>query len=169
MSKLVLAGVALILTGASLFAYLYKEHPVVLKVAAGNARVLSPPMKADISVDGQEQSQARCFRMNSYFNGAPSDSLVLWLPESSSPYGREVLIVDSAHHTVGTPNYGKQDYHLLWDRFLFQSESGSLMVSFTDPKSYAKDPELAITEHEISFRVPTESEHLGGKRIQLAF
>jgi hypothetical protein len=126
-------------------------------------------MKADITVDGQELSQARCFRMDSYFNGQPSDSLVLWLPESSSPYGREVLIVDRSHHSVGHPNYGKDDYYLLWGRFLFQSESGSLMVSFTDPKSYAKDPELMITEHVISFRVPTESDHFGGKRIQLAF
>jgi hypothetical protein len=41
MNKLVLAGGALILTGASLFAYLYKEHPVVLKVGAGSAVALN--------------------------------------------------------------------------------------------------------------------------------
>lgn len=169
MSKFVITGAALILMGASLFVYLYKEHPVVLKVAGGSARVLSPPLNAIIKVDGQEQPQAKCFRMNSYFNGKPADSLVLWVPEPSSYYGREILIVDLSNHIVGEPNSSKFDYHLFWNRFLFQSESGSLMVPLMSAKSYSQDPELMITNHLVSFRMPDEADHFGGKRIQIAF
>src|SRR5258705_13360912 len=114
MAKVLITAAAVILIGGSVVAYLYKEHPVMLKVAAGSARVLSAPMNASIQIDGQVDPHARCFHMSSYFNGKPADSLVLWLPNSSSSDGREILIVDRANHSVGNPNSSNLNYHLLW-------------------------------------------------------
>ena len=168
MKKLIVACVVLLLVGVSLFVYLYKGHPVVLKVAAGSARVLSPPLNTTIKVDGRELPAAKCFAMRTLFDGSPADSLVLWLPDSSTTYGRHVLIVSRMHRDVGLPNSSNLDYYLLWDKFLFQSESGSLYASFSGPKFDGQDPQLEIGGTYIKFVVP-DSPVLAGKKIEVIF
>jgi hypothetical protein len=169
MAKLLIPTAAFVLIGASVFAYLYREHPVMLKVVAGSARVLSPPMNASIQIDGQVEPAARCFLMSSYFKGKPADSLVFWLPSSSSVDGREILIVDRANHNVGYPNSSNLNYHLLWNRFLFQSESGNLMVPFRSAKSFGRDPELVVNDHAVSFRMPDDANYFPGKRVEIVY
>jgi len=169
MNKFLIIVVALVLMGSPTFIYLYKEHPVMLKVVAGSARVLTSRVEADIRMDNLKQSGAHCLQMSSSFDGRQVDWLVLWIPDASSPYGREILIVDRANRNVGIPNSSNLQYHLLWNRFLFQSESGSFYVPLYSAKSYAQDPELVLNDHSISFRMPDQAVFFAGKRIEIIF
>ena len=169
MTKILISAVALVLIGASVVAYFYKEHPVVLKVVDGSARVMSPPMNAIVQIEGQVEPRARCFKMSSHFNGQPTDSLVLWLPDSSSVYGRDILIVDRANHIVGYPNSSNLHYHLLWNRLLFQSESGGLGVPLRSAKSSSQDPGLVVSDQGVSFRMPDDANFFPGKRVEIVF
>jgi hypothetical protein len=54
--------------------YLTRYDPLVLKLAAGSARVLRPEIRATVSVGGVEQPAARCFAMNTFFDGTPTGS-----------------------------------------------------------------------------------------------
>jgi hypothetical protein len=72
-------------------AYLYNEHPLTLKLLNGSSRVLSP-VQTTIKMDGQVQTTAKCFAMKTLFDGEATDSLVIWLPNASSHYGREILM-----------------------------------------------------------------------------
>jgi hypothetical protein len=169
MSKLFVTSTLAILAGSLLFAYLYNEHPVVLKVVSGSARVLSPPLTAMVKIDGRQQAEARCFLADKTFDGEAADSLILWIPEPTSYDDREIFIVDRLNHLVGQPSVGPSDYHLMWDEFLFQSETGSLMIPLKSAKSYSEDPELMITGHRVSFRMPSEADHFPGSRIEVSF
>jgi hypothetical protein len=148
--------------------YLFYHQPIILKAATGSARVLSTPVEAIIKIDGQVQPTARCFVVKSRFDGSPADSLVLWLPDAGAIYGRDVLIVDRSHQDVGRPNASNLDYYLLWDRFLFQSESGARYVSFKSPKTDSQDPQLEFKDKHIKF-VVARSPVLEGKRIEIVF
>src|SRR4028119_842455 len=134
--------------------YLFYHQPIILKAATGSARILSSPVEATIKIDGEVQPAAKCFAVKSRFDGSAADNFVLWLPDASAIYGRDVFIVDRLHHDVGLPNAGNSDYYLLWDRFLFQSESGSMYVAFKSPKFAKQDPQLELGDKYIKFIVP---------------
>jgi hypothetical protein len=150
--------------GAAVFVYL---HPVILKVPAGSARVLSPPLDSAVKVDGEERPAARVFAMKTSFHGQPIDSLVLWIPEQSAISGRAIIIIDRMNRDVGTPpNFSDMDYCLLWGRYLFQSEGGSRNSLFAKGERY-EDPELVFENGTIKFKVHTMSPYLAGRRIEV--
>lgn len=167
MNKLLIAVLALILIAVPLFVFLFINYPIVLKVPAGTARVLTSKVKASVKVDGIEHSDARCFQMKSYFNGIPTDRIVLWLPVKSIYTNRAIFIIDRMRHEVGSTNTSEEAYYLLLDTFLFQSEGGSGLIPFDSAKSYEVDPKLLITENSISFILPEEYSYYGGKRIEI--
>ena len=63
MHKVFLLLLVPILVAAAVVVCLNKQHPIILKVATGSARILSSPMTATIKVNGQIQPHARCFLM----------------------------------------------------------------------------------------------------------
>lgn len=165
MRKLVIVFIAACF---ALPAYLCYRRPIVLKAATGSARVLSSAVDATITIDGEVQPSARCFAVKSRFNGAPADSLVLWLPAPDAVDGRHVLVVDRLNKDAGLPNASDLDYYLLWDRHLFQSESGSKYASFSGPKFDSQDLRLEIGDKHIKFIMP-QSPVLAGKKIEFVF
>ena len=163
--KLVIVAGLICCLGAAYFVY---RHPIILKVATGTARVLSSPANVTVKIDGQILPTAKCFLSRSFFNGASADDLVLWLPDDAAYYGRNVLIVDRLNGNVGLPNSGDLDYYLLWNKFLFQSETGSMWVGFKDAKLDNQDPHLEISDKYIVFVVP-QSPVLPGRKIEIVF
>ncbi len=166
MSKIIkLIGIILIV-GAALFFYFYTQHPIVFKDAAGSARILSPPLDASVKVDGDERPLTKVFAMKTSFDGKPIDSFVLWIPDSSAVFGRDIIIIDKANHFVGRPNSNIMDYDLLLDRYLFQSESGSLSAPFAKGERY-EDTQLEFENNTIKFKVHTMSLYLAGKKVEV--
>lgn len=147
-------------------AYLYNEHPLTLKLLNGSSRVLSP-VRTTIKMDGQIQTTAKCFAMTTLFDGEPTDSLVIWLPNASSHYGREILMINRNEKLVGMPNSSNIQYELLLNRYLLQAESGSLNVPFTSAKWDNQDPKLEIAENNIKFTLPELDTALSSKRIEV--
>ena len=146
--------------------YLYTEHPLILKILNGSSRVLSP-MSTTIKLNGQVQPSAKCFAMKKLFNGESADSLVIWLPNPSSHYGREILMINRDEKLAGMPNSSDKEYDLLLNRFLLQAENGSLMVPFNSAKWDNQDPQLAIADTTIEFTLPELATDLSSKRIEV--
>lgn len=163
MRKWIVVGIGLIVIGAFFGIFLFKEHPAVLKVFAGSARVLSQKFPASVYVNGIENPRAFCFKVNKSFYGAPRDQIVIWLPDQSFGNGRAVLIVDRTFQEVGLPNNGLDDYDLIWDSFLFQSESGSGYKKF-GYFYFGLDPKLKIRAKQVQFVLPSL---MGGNRIEI--
>jgi hypothetical protein len=166
--KLIIVGCLSCLMGVGYFLY---RHPIILKAATGTARVLSSTASVTIKIDGQIDRSAKCFFSKSRFDGKPADDLVLWLPNVDAHYGRNVLIVDRLNGNVGLPNTGELDYYLLWNRFLFQSETGSGWVGFKDAKLDKQDPHLELSDSHVTFVVPPSSpvEVISGHKIEIVF
>ena len=165
--KRLITFTSLLLIVVAILTYLYNEHPLTLKLLNGTARILSPPMKTTISVDGQVQPTAKCFAMKTRFDGQPTDSLVLWLPSPSSTEGCEILMINRDEKLVGKPNSSHIQYDLLLNRYLFQAESGSFNVPFGSVKWDNHDPKLEITENTIQFILPELASDLSGKRVEV--
>ncbi len=132
------------------------EKPILLRALLGNARVFYPPMKAAIKVDGENRPNIRCFAMKAGFNGQPANFLVLWVPRPEKSYEREVIMIDRTGQSAGLPNDGDEDYYLLWNLFLFQSDNGSRPVLFTSGKFDKNDPRYEFRDDYIGFFEPKE-------------
>jgi hypothetical protein len=165
--KRLITLISLPLIALAILTYLYNEHPLTLKLLNGTARILSPPMKTTIRVDGQVQPTAKCFAMKSRFDGQPTNSLVLWLPSISSTDGREIIMINRDERLVGKPNSSHIQYDLLLNRYLFQAESGSFNVPFGSVKWDDHDPKLEITGNRIQFVLPELASELSGKRVEV--
>lgn len=149
--------------------FLYQRHPVVLKVAAGSARVISTKIDASVLLDGVDQPEARCFNVNSSFHGQPADLVIVVLPNDQTASGVDPIVVDRANRSVGSVNSSEIDYYLLWSKYLFQSESGSIYVSFGSAKGYEQDPQLRISDHTVEFMIPADYPLNGGKLVHIEF
>jgi hypothetical protein len=165
--KRIIIAAGILLIGLTVVIYLDNEHPLTLKLFNGSARVLSPPMKATVSVDGQIRTTAKCFAMKTHFDGQPTDSLVLWLPDNSANEKREILMINRGEALVGMPNSSIIQYDLLLNRYLLQSESGCFNVPFNRVKWDAQNPELEITGNTIRFVMPELASDLSRKRIEV--
>ena len=107
--KRIIIAASVPLVAFAVCAYLYNEHPLTLKLLNGSSRVLSP-VRTTVKMDGQIQTTAKCFAMKTLFNGKPTDSLVIWLPNASSHYGREILMINRNEKLAGMPNSSNIQY-----------------------------------------------------------
>ncbi len=153
MKKLILILVTL---SALFLGVMLLRHPIILKTATGSARVLSSPLNATIKIDGIVQPSARCFMMETYFDGNRADRIVLWLQDTPVPF--KVLIVDKLDQEVGYPRLDRMRYDLLWNRYLFQADNAVAITSFRSEKSFAQNPRLEIRDNYIRFVVPRLSD-----------
>ena len=147
---------------------LFYSNPILLKTVTGTARILSNNLNATIKIDGEIRPYVKCFVVDSSFNGTPADYLILWIPEDSANYGRDVIFVDRLHHDAGLPNAGDKDYYLMWNRFLLQSESGSKYVPFSSGKFDNQITHFESSDGRISFVVPASST-LPKKKIEITW
>jgi hypothetical protein len=164
--KGIIIGIGMLLIGSAFFIYLY-HHPLALKLLNGSARVLSPPLKTTIKVCGQIHTTAKCFTMKTLFDDQPVDNLVLWLPNASAYYKREILMINRREKLVGMPNASNLEYDLLLNIYLFQAESGSLFTPFSSVKWDNQDPMLEITDKTIQFTMPEGVGDFSSQRIEV--
>ncbi|MEO6394163.1 MAG: hypothetical protein ABIP75_20080 [Pyrinomonadaceae bacterium] len=169
MNKLALLVAVSALMALILGIYLYKRHPVVLKVAVGSARVINSRIQTAVRIDGIDRPDAQCFAVNSSFHGQPTDLVILVLPNDRTASGVDPIVVDRGNRSVGSVNSNELDYYLLWGKYLFQSESGSTYVSFGSAKGYEQDPQLRISDHTIDFILPADYPLNGGKSVNIEF
>jgi hypothetical protein len=80
--------------------------------------------------------------------------LVLWVESPDAALGRDILVVDLDHGEVLVPNFGWDDYRLLRNRWLIQSDSGAQGVPFGDAKLDAADPNFQPFGNSICFTIP---------------
>ena len=150
MKKIIISILLILSIPLVILAFLYWSNPVVVKYFIGEARVLRK-VPAVVKVDDGEINNAFCFLQKTYFDGKPADILVLWLPDESDYYGRDVIMIDRKNVDVGIPNFSNRHYGLLLGNFLLQSESSQWYVSFSDSKWGNQDPKLEIKKDLISF------------------
>lgn len=135
------------------FAYLvYTTNGLILK-----GQFLYP-IKCKVYADGKLLKEGRAFKMEKLVSKPIKvDRLVLWLPNDEEPYFRDVLILDKNYKKVGQPNSSDIHYQLFFN-LLIQSDSGEWYVPFSDNvKGSGFEPELKISNREISFKCPLRS------------
>jgi len=150
MKRLLLAATILVLLSVLPFVI----YPILLKIPAGTARILGSRIQVSVRVDGTLQPRARCFYVNHDFRGNSTDYIVLWLPDESGVFGREIVIIQLWPNDVGIPNSSDSDYQLIFDRFLIQSEGGEGYKSIAGPVFDRNNPQIVIAENQYSFVMP---------------
>jgi len=125
------------------------------KLLIGTARVLKNKVPIILTVDGNLINGVLCFREPCLYNGGASKRLVLWLENPQAVTGRKILIVDPEKEKVFIPNSSTRDYKLLLNRWLLQSESGSVGVAFGYSKLDKRDPDFQMVGNLISFTIPS--------------
>lgn len=156
MKKYLIVGVVLTIFASVSFAII--STPMLLKTVAGNARVLFPPMISEVKVNGKTEASFRCFKVQESFGGQPAEQIVIY--DSMLDYHgyNEVVIVDLNRKEAGLPNAGEENYLLLWNYFLLQSESGAGTVPFSSAKFDPNDPKYVFEPNYIEFDVPSRTE-----------
>jgi hypothetical protein len=148
----------------------FNSHPAIIRWFFGSSRVLTPPIGADVYVDQQLRTGARCFKVERSFEGnKPIDMLVLYLPEKKSASGRIIVVIDKEKNDIGVPNSSIGCYDLILNKYLFQGGGSEAFVSFADDlKGWGSEPDLKISKESIRFNTPAEWV-VGGKNILIRF
>jgi hypothetical protein len=150
---MMLAGVGFVL--AALFVLWYDTtHSIYAKLLLGNARVLTSQVAITVAVDDRELRGVRCFAEPGEFRNHRSKGLVLWVDDPHALLGRHVLVVDLDRRSILLPNFGLDDYKLLGNKRLMQSDSGAVGVAFGDSKLDERDPDFQQSGNLISFTIP---------------
>lgn len=144
------------------FVYLFKNHPILLRIPFGKARVISTRVDAVVRVNGVEQPESRVFSMDG------GEKLLVYSPNPKEAYS--VIIVDKLKNNIGSTNTGEENYELLFDRFLFQSENAYGIVYASSVK-WEHNPKLQITDERISYVIPNfnAAENLSDVNVEIIF
>jgi len=128
--------------------------PIYRKLLLGCARVLKRELPVIVEVDNRQLQGVRCFVEPGEFGNHRSKGLVLWVEDPRIALGYDVLIADLDNEKIISPNSGDQNYRLLSNAWLIQSDSGAAGVPFGDPKLDANDPNFQQSGNLISFTMP---------------
>ena len=128
--------------GILFLVYMIKNHTPILKFVFGGARIHSNIADAIVKEDGIELPNAKVFILE---NG---NELLVYAPESKN---HKVIIVDKLKNNIGLGNSGEGDYELIFDRFLFQTESAYGVVPANGAK-WGLKPNLQISEKKITYK-----------------
>jgi hypothetical protein len=165
MKKIIISVLTLLSILLAISASFCWSNPVVIKYFLGRARVLKK-VPAIVKENGREIKNAYCFLQETSFDGKLADILVLWLPNKSSYFGRDIIMIDRKNVHAGIPNASNRGYGLLGD-FLLQSENAQWYVSFSSLKAGNQDPKLEIKKDLISF-VYSDYTSKKKKKIEIA-
>jgi|SRR5664279_4750578 len=130
------------------------KHPILLKWITGTARMVGRPVAANVFPDDTASSNIDVFRIYKFFNGSPTNYLILFKPKNKTEYNK-ILAIQLAEHFVGRPvSMNNQDYDYFWG-ILFQSEVGEHFTPLQDDiKGLNFDPRLEITSSMVYFNLP---------------
>ena len=82
--------------------------------------------------------------------------IVIYDTEKNEHEYNDVMVIDVTEREAGLPNASVNDYFLLWDPFLFQSESGAAWVPYSSPK-FDHNPNYVFEPNYIRFDVPSRT------------
>lgn len=125
--------------GTLFLVYMVKNHTPILKFVFGGARIHSNLANAIVKEDGIELPNATVFILE---NG---NKLLVYTPESKS---YDVIVIDKLNNDLGITNSGKQNYELVFDKFLFQTENAYGVA----PRGKMEfKPNLKINDEQITY------------------
>lgn len=147
--------------GILFLGYMIKNHVVILKYIAGEAKIITNQLDATVKEDGVEQDSVKLFDDEGKFY------LVFKRNEN---YNFEVLILDKTKEDIFRPNIGNC-YELLFSKYLLQADCGRGGVPYSNVKSDMYDVKFQSTDSEINFQLP---EYKNGKlerdrKIEIVF
>jgi len=140
--------------------YLIKNHSVLLKYSLGMARLHSETVNSIVKVDGNEQPEIKIFKLD-------NERWLVYSPNFEN--GERVIIVDKARNDIASTNSSEDDYELVFNNYLFQSDSAYGLVYASSPKWDLK-PNLEIMDSRISYTTKKlENGNLVDVRTEILF
>ena len=104
-----------------------------------------------------KQGKLEKSKVFSYLDLNGAEKIVVYLENPNTYLKRNILIIDKENNKIGVPNLNIRDYSL-WGNYLFQNNSGESFVPFGHFKSGHFNPNLNITNDEITFILPQDRE-----------
>jgi hypothetical protein len=124
-------------------AYLLNNHPIFVQYMFGDARLYCQIVDAVVKINGQESPEVKVYKVE-------NENLLVY-----TPFGllyKPVVIVDKAKNDIGGANAGYENYELLFNRYLLQSEN-SHGITYASETKTRYDVNLEITESKVSYNV----------------
>jgi hypothetical protein len=125
------------------FAYLFNDPPILARYMLGHGKLYSQTVDAVVKINGKEVPEAKVFK-------ADNEKLFVY-----TPYGIlsvPVIVVDKTKNDIGMIRADYENYELIFNRYLLQSESSYDVVYASDVKA-KYDPDIQITESRISYNL----------------
>jgi len=145
-----------------------KTHPIVIKWALGEAKIIGRPIKVSVYTDGHLNTDIRVYRDSLLWSDGKFTGYLLSLKEYDKFGMLRYINIDPVDTLIGRPiGSSEADYELI-NGFMFQSETGSHIINFRDDiKGYNFDPHLEFDDEEIKFNVPPNQLKFQTIRIEL--
>lgn len=150
---LVTAVVISSFVGICLIAY---SKPILIRPLVGAGRVLFPPIDCEVRVDGNPRPDHICFRTTA-FSDRSAETIVVYSSVKNEFEFNDVIVIDVFGREAGLPNASEDDYYLVWNYFLFQSESGAAWAPFSGPKFDPHHPDYVFEPNYIKFNFPSRT------------
>jgi hypothetical protein len=158
--KFIKITVGLLLVFAVIVGLTSINHPIVLKLMTGSARIIGKPVNATVFTNGQVNDGIKVYKVDKYWDdGATTPSkantYLLSLKEFDDEGKLQFININLDQIWIGRPiGTGKDDYDYILG-YLFQSDVGGHFANFTDDmKGYDFDPKLSFDKKKIKFKVP---------------
>src|ERR1051326_6671617 len=148
--------VTLLLIVAVAIALTSINHPIILKLLTGTARVIGRPVNATIYTNGQVNHGIKVFHTDKYWGiDKKANNYILSLTEYDSFGMLKFFNINLDEKWIGRPvSTAKPDYDFIMGRLL-QSETGGHFAPFEhQEKGFDFDPQLLFTDKQIKFNVP---------------
>jgi hypothetical protein len=151
-----LAGIGVLLLTLVVGIGFSVSYPNATKAFSGQGKRISNRIKAEVTIDGNSNSDAHVFR------DGPRDYLVF---EDSKSVGVGLLIINRETQQVELPNGNAHDF--IFSRFLYVSHPGLGGVPMKSAK-FDFDPQLVIDERGYEFVFGGLS-NVGARTIRVTF
>ena len=102
------------------------SQPIYCKVLLGMARILSQQVDVVLEINGRIVPGVRCFKESTCYDENPSDRLVLHINDPNAASKHHILLVAPAERMVLLPSQSTENYRLIRDKWLIQSDIGAL-------------------------------------------
>jgi hypothetical protein len=155
MTKLRFALIFICLFG--LATILIYRNPILGKCLVGSARFIGKEIRSEVKINDKVEGKAKLYYAKSGFHNQKNNYYILYLQDIKEVTGESVIIINKITKKVYYPNAGINNYNTLIG-FLFQSESGNIMVSLDDcAKGPCYQPNLKIGNKSFEFEIPNSN------------
>ena len=122
-----------------------KNHIVILKYLAGEAKIINTKINAVVKENGIEQDHIKLFEDDGKI-------FIVFQKTETSSFG--VLFIDKERTDIFTPSIGNC-YEFLFSRYLIQADCGRAGVGFSRGKHESGQSKFESTKSQINFQYPT--------------